>query len=325
MNAGQFAEFWRMQGCSVVETESCFWYRVRPMVFLSLPHHRALRPKRGELASVFRKARCAMIRFPMLSSGLPSSNLVGAGVFVCAHPNYGLASLEAKARNQTRRGLERCTIEQVDFGYLARHGESLNAETRVRQGRHLSVKPSQWARYCEAANRTAGFESWGAFVDGRLASFMVLALVEDHCTILHQASASAYLKFYPNNALVFSMTKRKLAAREVGCVSYGLKSIEMTEGLDRFKHNMGFRLRPMAERVLLHPLARRVWIDAARKAIQWMMHRRPGDDFLGKASASLSFAETFSEFDDAPAGREVSGAAGENPAGISKPLQNVSA
>lgn len=285
MTAAQFAEFWSAQGHRVLRTASCYWYAAQPFVWLHIPYHRIVQPSRGEEAWLFVKGPAAVVRFLAPGSrGEPSG-----GLFVCADRNYGFASLEHKARNQTRRGLERCRVERIDFGFLGRAGAELNAQTFVRQGRsQQSMSETRWQRYCEAARQVPGFEAWGAFCDGQLAAFAVAALVEDHYTVLWQSSATRFLSFYPNNALILTITKQALARPDVKCVNYGLKSVDNTPGLDRFKLSMGFTLVPADDRVVLNPLVRVPLRLGGAKLLQWIARRRPESDGWRKAARVLA-------------------------------------
>jgi hypothetical protein len=288
MNAAQFAEFWQIQGHKVIETKSCYWYNPQPLFFMSLPYHRLITPSRRELAHVLLSGPSVAVRFPTVPDGTGKEG----GLFIGSDRNYDLSSLHQKARNQTRRGLENCTVEQVDFGYLAEHGHTLNEETFQRQGRDpQTITKQQWHRYCEAASQIPDFEAWGAFVNGHLAAFMVTALVEDCFSILHQSSSADYLGYYPNNALIFTVTKLKLSCPEVGYVSYGLKSLDDTGGLDHFKLRMGFELKPFKDCVVFNPVLKPFLTLGGRKIIGWMAHQRPESDLWRKASRALDIAK----------------------------------
>jgi hypothetical protein len=279
MTADAFAEFWRLQGYRVIETTSCFWYNVRPLVFMALPFHRGVTPSRQELLRVLMEGPSIAMRF------LSPAGADG-GLFLCSNRAYDLPALEKKARNQTRRGLENCRIEQLDFAYLAERGARLNEETCRRQGRNQqAVVGRAWRRYCDAAKRVPDFEAWGAFVDGGLGAYMVTALIEDHFSILYQSSATDALRYYPNNALTFTVTKLKVTCPQVACVSYGLKSPDYkARGTEEFKLNMGFELRPFGDSVVFNPLLKPfLW----PKAIRWMARRYPDSDFWRRASGVL--------------------------------------
>jgi len=279
MDAGHFAEFWRIQGHKVIETKSCFWYNPQPLVFLSVPYHRTFTPSGGELARVLLGGPAAAARFHD-----PAGN--DGGLFVCMDRGYDLSSLHKKARNETRRGLENCSIEQVDFRYLSEHGFSLVEDTLQRQGRdQRTMTHVQWRRYWNAAQKIEGFEAWGAFVKGNLAAFMATAVVEEYFSILQQYSGRDFLGYHPNNALTFMVTKLKLSLAEVACVSYGLKSLEPTPGVDHFKLSMGFQVKPFGESVAFNPLLTPFLSLGGSKIIRWMARRNPQSDLWRKASA----------------------------------------
>jgi len=282
MNASHFAEFWQAQGYRVIETASCFWYNARRFSFMSIPYHREVAPGSSELRRLFFTGPALAARF------FPADDSeADRGLFVCSDRNYSLGSLGKKARNQTRRGLESCSVEQIDFEYLARHGQPINGDTWVRQGRSpKSMGDRQWRAYCAAAH-PPDFEAWGAFAEGELAAFLIAALVEDCLSILHQASATALLAAYPNNALTFTVTERRLACPQVSYISYGLKSLEDTSTLDHFKFQMGYRLKPRGDRVVLHPFLRPLVGLGGKQLVTAMARRWPGSDFWRKAATVL--------------------------------------
>ena len=131
MDAGQFAEFWERQGRRVIETNSCFWFNSQPLSFASIPYHRVVDPSRRDLAEVFFRGPAFALRF----LAEPAENGQAGGLFVCSKDSYGLSSLQKKARNQTRRGLDHCRVERAEFSDLAQRGHKLNVGTFLRQGR----------------------------------------------------------------------------------------------------------------------------------------------------------------------------------------------
>jgi hypothetical protein len=281
MDASQFAKFWQLQGHRIIETKSCFWYDRHAFAFLSIPYHRIVEASAWELMTVFATGPSILARYP----APPEGDGRDSWLFVCTDRNYDLDSLEKKARNQTRRGIEKCKIEHLDFEYAAQHGVTLNEETLGRQGRAMrNFSPEDWRRYCRAANSVLDFEVWGAFVGGKLAALMVIALVEDCVSILHQSSRNDCLEYYPNNALLFTVTKQKLRLPGVGSVSYGLSSIDQTPGLERFKFNMGFVKKAFQKRLVINPIVRPVLVLGGQKLITKIASNRREDDFWRRAS-----------------------------------------
>jgi GNAT superfamily N-acetyltransferase len=284
MNAAEFGEYWRLQGYRVIETESSYWHRRESLVYISFPYHRVVNPAREELSRLLFRAPAAAVRY----QSLPDAIHPHGGLFVCSSRDYDLSLLHKKARNQTRRGLENCTIEQVEMSYLARYGHGLTMQTLQRQGRRPQRGSlRKWLRSCDVASSLPGFEAWGARVGGRLAAFMLTALVEGYLSILDQSSATEYLHYYPNNALTFAVTKLKLSDPKVTCVSYGLKSLEDTEGLNLYKIRMGFQLEPRSDCVVFNPVVKPLLSGLGRKLIVWIARQRPDNDLLRKVSYAI--------------------------------------
>lgn len=273
----------------MIQTESCFWYKPHRFAFMSIPYHRIVTPSNWELARLFMGGPAMLARFPS-GLGAPSRE---SWLFACTNRNYDFCSLHQKARSQTRRGLEACSVEQVDFRYLAKWGHRLNVDTFERQGRSArSISESSWCRYCQAAGRFPAFEAWMAFVGGQPAALLVASLVEDCYSILQQSSSSAYLSQNPNNALTFTVTKLKVSRPEVAFVSYGLNSLEFTAGLEHYKLRMGFERRFFRERLFVNPALVPFLALGGRIVANRMAQKHPESDFWRKASALLQLNAT---------------------------------
>lgn len=283
VNAAQFAEFWQRQGFRAINSGSCWWYSPYPFLYASLPFHRFVAPSCSELAHVFTRGLAALVRFPTVSGTRPNG-----GLFLCSDPGYDLHSLDQKGRNRVRRALKKCAVERIDLAVLANSAYSLVHDTILRQGRDPAVMTAKrWHRYCEAAGETPDTEAWAAFVDGRLASFLIAALVEDHFTFLYQCSATDTLQYAPNNILIFTVTRHGISRPGVASVCYGLQSIEQNLDLDHFKLTMGFKLRPAKLEVVLNPLVKLLIACGGRKGLAWMARSRHKSDFWRKAGTLL--------------------------------------
>jgi hypothetical protein len=288
MTVEEFAGFWKRQGCRTTKGAGTYWYAAHPFVFLSLPYHQPLKPTGVQLLRLFLTAPVLALRYP---AETPRSNS-GAGVLVCDRKDYDLTALHPKARNQTRKGLRECWVQRIQFKDLSLSGHYLNQDTWQRQGRDGGeVSPEEWQRYCRAAAQTPDMEAWGAFVDDRLAAFVVCALVDRCYNILYQSSCRDLLGHCPNNALAFTVTNGALEQERVDFVCYGLKSVESTVGLDHFKLGMGFTLRRFDERIVLHPVLDVGLSLGGRRAVQWAAARRPESDFWRKALAVCRMRE----------------------------------
>jgi hypothetical protein len=286
MNADTFAEFLTRQGHHIVKTETCYWYNAQPGFYFYFPYHRLINPGAEEIRKILWGEHSIGMRFftPVDCVGKSSY------IIVCSDKNYDLSVLEAKSRNQTRRGLENFEIKPISFRELAKLGNALNIDTLTRQGRnHQAQDEHKWELYCKATDGLDGFEAWGAFTGGKLVSFIIGFQMEDHFTFLHQSSASEYLRLYPNNALIFTVTKLKLALPEVNTVSYGPQSLDAPESLDTFKFHMGYQKRPMKQRIVFNPLIKPFIGGALHKFVQSIAIARPQSDTLRKLEGVIRF------------------------------------
>jgi hypothetical protein len=281
-----FAEFLKRQGYHIIQTESCYWYNAQPGFYFYFPYHRLITPSEQELKKILWGEHCIGMRFfsPMESAG-KSSYLI-----VCSDRNYDLRSVDGKSRSQTRKGLENFEIKQFGINELAHLGNALNYDTLTRQKRDPQIlSEKKWLQYCSAAEGLDGFEAWGAFSDGKLASYLFGFQMEDHFTILYQGSATEYLRLCPNNALVFTVTRQKLLIPEVSAVSYGPESLDAPESLDTFKFNMGYSKRPIRQRIVFNPLIQPFIGQPLHKLVQGAARMRKESDTIRKIEGIIRF------------------------------------
>jgi len=282
-----YLEFLARQGHRIVKTESCYWFNAQPGFYFYFPYHRLITPGHEELKRLFKGEPCVSVRYftPMDQIGKESF------MIVCDDKNYDLTSVDAQtARRQTRRGLENFEIRQIEFKQLATLGISLEHDTLVRQGRAPDRhEERKWRLYCSAAEGLEGFEAWGAFTGKHLASFMVTYQMEDHYTILHQSSATEYLPLYPNNALVYYVTKLKLALTDVNAVSYGPQSLDAPPSLDTFKFRMGFQKRPMKQTIAFNPIVKPLINGFSLQCIKLLSASIPKSDVFRKLEGIIRF------------------------------------
>lgn len=286
MNPDNFAEFLARQGHHVIRTETCYWYDAQPRFYFYYPYHRLITPSEDELKSLLWGVPSFGVRYftPMDHIGKESF------MIVCEDKNYDFPSLDPKsARRETHKGLENFEIRQMDFKELATLGSSLDYDTLVRQGRATRGQEKDFRLYCSAADGLDGFEAWGAFKGNNLAAFMVTFQMEDHSTILQQGSATNYLPLYPNNALVYYVTKMKLASPEVNAVNYGPQSLDAPESLDKFKHRMGFRKRPMKQVFVFNPVIKPFIGSLTHKCIKLLSLSMPKSDTFRKLEGTIRF------------------------------------
>lgn len=284
-----FAHFLSAIGHRVLRGASAYWYDPSPGFFLALPSHRRLSPSAADLRSLFRHQPCAGLRFaaPLEGPGKLSYQIV------CDARDYGLEQLSANIRSKVRRGLRRCEIAPVSCATIAAEGLAADRETLARQQRAVRLDGAAWDAYWRAAAGAETMEGWGAYVGGELAAFLLSVRLDDSVEFLLARSRSTALDAYPNNALVYEVARRMLVERGVRQITFGLESLEDVEALDQFKFGMGFRRAPLRQRVVFHPLLRRLLASAgARAALRHVAGGRGGrGGFWHKALGLVRFAE----------------------------------
>jgi len=261
-SAEEVSLFLQSRGIKVVRTESGCWYAEyqQARILQSFPPQRLLTPTAAELRDVFKQfPRAIAARYigPMKGRGKASFR------WVYRRP-FDLAKLTHKVRNRTRSGLKMCQIRNLGFQELIPLADESHRNTMERHGEKTptSLGLSRELDQCRA------YEAWGAFVNERLAAFLVTLWVEDWAHIIIQRSANAYLKYYPNNALVVTVLENLLTRHGVSVVNYGWESLSPSESLDYFKASMGFEQEPIRQRIalrswlrgLLHPVICRILI-----------------------------------------------------------------
>lgn len=283
MNAEIVGEWLRRQGYRVVLSRSSGWYAASPHVFQAFPFHWVIRPSREELAGVLGRHAVGLRYSTPLDA--PEGRL--SYHMVRTRP-YGLEALERRTRQGVRKGLEQCRVERISLERLAEEGWALEADTWRRQGRKLATSPEVWRRHCLAAVDLAGFEAWGAIVDGRLASSLLAVRVGDCLELLSQQCLTAFLEAHVNNALAFTVTRDALNRPGIDLVFYTLQSLDAPSSVDVFKLRMGFVAVPVRQRVVFHP-----WLAPALRPMESLVHacatRLPGRTFLTKADGMFRF------------------------------------
>jgi hypothetical protein len=277
-------EFFERMGHVIIEESLVRWYEVQPRVLLSYPYHSLIDPAEEDLEMLMRTRRLRAIRFPTSLSGYGFVS----NIAINTDRDYDLPALHQKARNQTRRALETCKIEQIDFDYLREHGIQLNEDTATRQGRESQYADSgYWRKYCDAAKAVNGITAWGSFVDGRLACFLVAIEVDGWAEWVVNHSLTELRNKYPNNALAFLAARHFFQNRGVAGICYGLGSLESTPDLDHFKERMGWRLEPIKQRIFFSPKLRLISKLAGEPVLKGLSTVFPRSYAVRKTSAML--------------------------------------
>ncbi|MFP7753270.1 hypothetical protein ACLG6S_01190 [Thermodesulfobacteriota bacterium B35] len=249
MSTNGYAAFLRSLGHNVRKEGEHFWFNVHPRVYMSFPFQHSIAASEVPEKKILGRDGLVLRHSCPLTEGRASYRLA------INTPDYTLNSLKGKARNQTRRGLERCSVREMDFVELLEEGIVLNRETLLRQGRKIDAGfESYWRKYFRQAAAAEGAHAWGAFCEGLLAAYLVAFTMEDVSHILIVRSRRSLLSKYPNNALLYTYLETMLGGSSIREVSIGLESLQLgMETLDRFKLGMGFQKLPVGQRIVLSP------------------------------------------------------------------------
>jgi hypothetical protein len=243
-------------------------------------------PQQGELEQFLTAHRAIGLRYST-SIDAPSGQVSYHALYDCER--YGFDSLGKWARKNVRRGLRNCVVEPLPFERLAVEGWALQLDTLDRQGRNLRVARDIWEKRCLAAGDLPGFDAWGAFVDGVLAASVITFQMENCVYMLYQQCRREYLREHVNNALGFSVTQSVLRRPETDSILYGLHSLDAPSSVDEFKFRMGYRAKPVRQRVVFHPWLVPAAISAGHALLRWLLRRRPGSPTLAKAEGMFRF------------------------------------
>lgn len=257
-----YSEFLTLLGHKVIRTGDMIWLDVRPGIFQPAASFQAHAVTDTDLARVRDHKKVIACRWfsdcgPVSAAG----GQTGPTVYN-AKPPYDLSSLNQKARNQTRRGLEKVSVRRVDLT------ESLETQCyRVYEDNlqrlGLLQKKGQierkWSSWVAAIRSGSCVELWTARTHDDLLAFAVAVQTPWGTEIVLQRSAGSGRGLYPNNALVYEMV-RDFFSRGAAIVSFGLSAYSaLNNGLDHFKQNMGFEPIQLNEHYswspLLKPLA----------------------------------------------------------------------
>jgi len=255
----QYSKFLKLKGHRVVQTPSGFWIDVRPLVFQITPPFN-LNPHLGQEAHYVFKEVIALVCRYFTINHLMEDVKQGKGPFLyILRPPYDFSYLHQKARNQTRRGLERVEVRRE---YLDKRIEQLAYEVYRDNIKRLGLMKTEkqiqlrWQLWVHAIRNASCVEFWGAWKNQDLVAFSVIVWTPWGVEIVLQRSLTSALKLYPNNALVYIIAQ-DVFKRGASLLSFGLSSFAgIANGLHHFKINMGFKAFPLIEYYCWHPILR---------------------------------------------------------------------
>lgn len=264
------ATFLRLRGRTVIQAAGVFWTGFEPgsRFLMSLPDQ-AIPDQPAEIQALLRSERALAARYPAAEGqGIPS------GLYLYRRRTYSLTDVHRQLRNGVRRGLDHCEIRPVTPDELRQQGLELNRDTLVRQKRRSAEFGEQagWNRLVDAVEACRAFVvATGAFVEGKLAAYIIGCRDGGWMHLLYQYSRSSLLEMHPNHALAYSVIAQALEDPAIEIISNGPKMLFEEDGLHKFKVRLGYEDVPAAVAIQFHPwiapaLASRTAVNLAASA-----------------------------------------------------------
>jgi len=161
----------------------------------------------------------------------------------------------------------------VDPEELRVEGIFLNRETLERQKRHYPefTDPKRWARFVRSLRDSPGCYTMGAYIDGRLAAYLVYCRDGAWLRLLYKMSRTADLIHFTNYALDYQVIEDAAKDPSIRAIENGFSSLNGDWGVDAYKKNLGYTTLPTHLSIHLHPAiapwaASRPVVAAVRKA-----------------------------------------------------------
>jgi len=285
MNAEIFAEWIRRQGHQVYRTTSSYWYNAGPRVLQAFPYHWLISPSQEEVNGLMMAHGIVSLRY----STLLNSQVGKISYHIILHNPYDIDMLKSQSRNGVKRGLNRCSIEQISFERLATEGWILQRDTLDRQNRLRSMTQAAWERICRSAADLPGFEAWAAVSDHELTAALIVCQIDNTWSVPYALSHRKFLNDHVNNALFYTASRNLLAREGTEGIFFTVQSLDAPPTVDDFKLRMGLIPKPVRQRVDFHPWLRPLATTAAHKLFANLLQRDSGNPVIAKTEGMLRF------------------------------------
>jgi hypothetical protein len=146
-------------------------------------------------------------------------------------------------------------MRPVEQRELLEQGLELNLDTMKRHHRFRPEfgDPAVWKRTVDAVYSVQGSDCWGAFIDGRLASYVMRCLDDNWLHLLIQHSRSADLDKFANHALDYHLITQAMADPAIEGVCMGPMALRESAGLHQYKIRLGYQVIRQNAVIRMHP------------------------------------------------------------------------
>jgi hypothetical protein len=158
---------------------------------------------------------------------------------------FGMDTLKPKRRTWVRKALRHVEvrpIKEIHAALDAMNEISISSAERTGHGLppdHYRAQRKQWEEYRLREFSIPGREWWGAYLEGRLIAYLYAYVVGNTLTISAFKSHSEFLRFAPNDALLFTFLEYARDCLDCEHVLYGDWNEEVPT-LNEFKQRFGF-------------------------------------------------------------------------------------
>ncbi len=216
------------------------------------PDYHDLNP--GEARSLLKASGAWFIRY----SRDPCNHETPWWYVVCDH--YDPATINAKTRQNIRRGRRECAVREVDATWLADHGYPCYAAAFVRYGGRRPLSEGGFQKMI-LDTREGPFSYWGVFHEGHLAGYCQCIVdggqVSTNVTKYHPS----YLRHRSAYALIDALIQTYAVGRGM-TLSNGNRSIAHGTNYQDVLENLGFRRQFCRLAVVYNP-----WLELCMDAL----------------------------------------------------------
>jgi hypothetical protein len=302
-SGGALARFAQRRGVPVLEALGAYWMRRNRYVYQSLPPQLALTLEPREVDRVLRGRRLLAMQYPT-----PEPLGESSGLFICRTPGFTLARLTKTRRARVRKGQALAQLRYVTPDELLAQGLELNLETMARQRRFAPEfgQPARWARFVAAVRDSPEVSVFGAFVEGRLATYAVACRDGAWMHGLFKMQRTGDLR--RNTSCALDAWILEELARDPGIeVLVNGRSQGEQDPLYEYKLSLGFEVLPQRCVLRLHPALGLLARPPMARAAGVLARRLPSVTPL-RRMANLARAASASRAREAAPGRQEEGA-----------------
>lgn len=265
-----YEKFLLSRGHSVIHSDE-LWYNVRPYIYQTANYSLTNPP---DSSKVYKKNLALACRW-FEHCKREDADIV----LYISTPPYNLEKLTKKSRNQTKRGLENfsiTTIKPENHFFSILQDIYVDNLTRLNLLRNVNHRRKAWQSWWETLKSVDDLTIWAAQQNDSIEAFVVTVKKGNGVEIVLERSSTKSLSQYPNNALIYFLTK-EFVANDKEFVSYGLEGFFQkpnSVSLSHFKQGMGYEPVFLRERYSITPLLS--WLFSERDIYNLAQRLRKG-------------------------------------------------